>query len=62
MELDRVLPGHLVRLHRAQDTRRFLGMHPDTPVWQVLTPDKWGRFPGEPHYIEEPAPYAQPLL
>jgi hypothetical protein len=62
MELDAVLPGYLVRLHRAQDTRRFLGVSPDTPFWQVLTPDKWGCFPGDEHYIEQPAAYAQPLL
>jgi hypothetical protein len=61
-ELDDVLNGHVVRLRPAQDTTRFLGMALDTPAWQVLTPDRGGRFPGDEHYIEQPGPYAQPLL
>lgn len=62
LELHRVLSGYAVRLHRVQSAEPFRGHAPDTPVWQVLVPDKWGRFPGDPHYTDYPDPHAQPLL
>jgi hypothetical protein len=64
MELDQVLVGYHVRLRRAEDTTKCTGARlaagPEVPVWQILTPDQWGHFPGDEHYSE--APDAQPLL
>ncbi|MET9528190.1 DUF4262 domain-containing protein [Streptomyces coeruleorubidus] len=60
LELDEVLRGYLVRLRRAVDTTRFRGIAPTVPFWQILTPDKWGFFPGDPNYSESAD--AQPLL
>ncbi|RSS86998.1 DUF4262 domain-containing protein [Streptomyces sp. WAC05292] len=65
LELDAVLQGgYVVRLRRANDTTQCtharLLASPDVPVWQILTPDKWGFFPGDTHYSEDPE--AQPLM
>ncbi|MGW7090022.1 DUF4262 domain-containing protein [Streptomyces sp. NPDC054871] len=65
MELDEVLQGgYLVRLRLATDTAKFTGARelagPDVLVWQVLIPDKWGLFPGDRHYSDNPD--AQPLV
>ncbi|MFD4933347.1 DUF4262 domain-containing protein [Streptomyces virginiae] len=65
LELDNVLrDGYLVRLRRAVDTsectRAQLLAGPDVPVWQILVPDKWGFFPGDKHYSDDPD--AQPLM
>ncbi|MER5482579.1 DUF4262 domain-containing protein [Streptomyces sp. NPDC002812] len=65
LELDNVLRGgFLVRLRRVADTsqctRALLLGGPDVPVWQILVPDRWGFFPGNPRYSEDPA--AQPLM
>jgi hypothetical protein len=62
LPLVRVLLGRSVRLHRVQEPQPFRGHAPGTPVWQVLVPDKWGRFPGDPHYIDYEPPFSQPLL
>ncbi|WP_030372413.1 DUF4262 domain-containing protein [Streptomyces rimosus] len=64
MELDEVLEGgYVVRLWRVTDTSRCTAARaesgPDVAVWQVLVPDKWGHFPGDPHYAEADA---QPLM
>ncbi|KIF05163.1 hypothetical protein PL81_14620 [Streptomyces sp. RSD-27] len=65
LELDNVLrDGYLVRLRRAVDTsgctRAQLLAGPEVPVWQILVPDKWGFFPGDRHYSDDPD--AQPLM
>ncbi|MBG7704857.1 DUF4262 domain-containing protein [Streptomyces sp. MC1] len=60
MELDRVLNGFPVRLRLAQGAISLPGIAAGTPIWQVLTPDKWGRFPGDHHYAQSAGP--QPLL
>lgn len=58
LELDDVLIGYTVRLRPVDDTsdfpamRALLGEQP--PVWQVLWPDKWGRFPGDINHDDEP--------
>jgi hypothetical protein len=57
--LDRVLNARPVRLRRVPEPATFHGLTPDTPVWQVLTPDKWHRFPGDKQYAEL---WPQPLL
>uniref|UniRef100_UPI003F4969C3 DUF4262 domain-containing protein n=1 Tax=Streptomyces sp. CA-136453 TaxID=3240050 RepID=UPI003F4969C3 len=60
LELDGVLDGLPVRLRRAQDTSEFnamrarLGVQP--LVWQVLFPDRRGRFPGDDLYSAAMAP------
>ncbi|MFG3132941.1 DUF4262 domain-containing protein [Streptomyces tendae] len=63
LELDDVLIGYTVRLRPVRNTSGFQGMRAhlgaQPPVWQVLWPDKWGRFPGDVHYDDEPR---QPLL
>lgn len=61
LELDQVVNGDLVRLHRVRDARRFSsnGTAPTCPFWQILLPDAFGRFPGDPRY---PHDDAQPLL
>jgi hypothetical protein len=59
LELDRVLNGgYRVRLRRVGDPA-FLSLPADTVVWQVLTPDKLGGFPGDLGYAEQ---WPQPLL
>jgi predicted Rdx family selenoprotein len=60
MELDRVLTRISVRLRRAQGNVPLPGIAPRARVWQVLTPDKWGHFPGDHHYSLPGWP--QPLL
>ncbi|MEU3501591.1 DUF4262 domain-containing protein [Streptomyces hundungensis] len=54
LELDDVLEGLPVRLRRAQDTSEFTGIRArlgeQPPVWQVLFPDRRGRFPGDAQY------------
>ncbi|MEU0857483.1 DUF4262 domain-containing protein [Streptomyces griseofuscus] len=65
LELDEVLQGgYLVQLRRAEDTSRCTAARtahgPDVAVWQILTPDKWGLYPGDTHYSEPAA--AQPLM
>ncbi|MGW0757110.1 DUF4262 domain-containing protein [Streptomyces sp. NPDC002814] len=61
LELDEVLAGgYLVRLRLVRDTTRFEGVAPAVPFWQVVVPDKWGYFPGDPHYRDE-GPYPQLL-
>ncbi|MEU9925080.1 DUF4262 domain-containing protein [Streptomyces griseoluteus] len=60
LALDRVLNGCPVRLRLAQGDIPLPGIAADTRVWQVLTPDKWGRFPGDRHYAQSAGP--QPLL
>lgn len=61
LELDQVVNGDLVRLHRVRDASRFSsnGTAPTDPFWQILLPDAWGRFPGDPLY---PHDDEQPLL
>ncbi|WP_330335647.1 DUF4262 domain-containing protein (plasmid) [Streptomyces sp. NBC_00536] len=65
LELDEVLQGgYLVRLRRAEDTSdcpyaRVLG-GADVPMWQILIPDKWGFYPGDSRYSDDPD--AQPLM
>ncbi|MFD3422622.1 DUF4262 domain-containing protein [Streptomyces decoyicus] len=65
LELDEVLHGgYVVRLRRAQDTSKFTGARelsgPHVPVWQILTPDKWGHFPDDRNFTDDPD--AQPLV
>ncbi|MFB6505546.1 DUF4262 domain-containing protein [Streptomyces sp. NPDC056099] len=65
LELDEVLRGGLlVRLRLAKDTSKFTGAReesgPDVPVWQILTPDKWGHFPDDRNFTEDPD--AQPFV
>ncbi|MEU5181213.1 DUF4262 domain-containing protein [Streptomyces longwoodensis] len=60
MELDRVLNGRRVRLRRVLGHGVLPGVPTATRVWQVLTPDKWGRFPGDHHY--DLPEWPQPLL
>jgi hypothetical protein len=60
LKLDEVLlGGYTVRLRRATDTSKFTAARelsgPDVPVWQILTPDKWGHFPDDRNYTEDPA-------
>jgi hypothetical protein len=62
LELDRVLRGHLARLRPVPDTGRFGGLTPGTPLWQILTPDHWGYFPGEDRYLQGPGRETQLLL
>ncbi|MET8717407.1 DUF4262 domain-containing protein [Streptomyces sp. NPDC004735] len=63
MDLDEVLTGYTVRLRPVDkpdalaSIRTTLGTQP--PVWQVLWPDAWGRFPGDPGHVDLPP---QPLL
>lgn len=61
LELDQVVNGDLVRLHRVRDTSRFSSnaAAPTGPFWQILLPDAFGRFPGDRLY---PHDDAQPLL
>ncbi|MFF0754478.1 DUF4262 domain-containing protein [Streptomyces sp. NPDC004267] len=60
LELDDVLSSnYTVRLRRVQDVTDFEGIDPARPLWQIVTPDKWGLFPGEPWYSDEGHP--QPL-
>lgn len=61
LELDQVVNGDLVRLHRVRDARRFSsnGAAPTCPYWQILLPDAFGRFPGDPRYQHDDE---QPLL
>jgi hypothetical protein len=61
LELDEVLAGgYIVRLRLVRDTTRFEGVAPSVPFWQVVVPDKWGHFPGDPHYCDE-GPHMQLL-
>ncbi|MFE6185537.1 DUF4262 domain-containing protein [Streptomyces sp. NPDC056465] len=57
LELDDVLVGFKVRLRPVDDTSALKGIRAelgvDVPVWQVLWPDAWGRFPGEGN-VDEP--------
>ncbi|MFE1289698.1 DUF4262 domain-containing protein [Streptomyces sp. NPDC058751] len=58
LELDQVVNGDPVRLHRVRDASRFSnnGPAPTCPFWQILLPDAWGRFPGDllyPHGDEQ---------
>ncbi|MFG2408821.1 DUF4262 domain-containing protein [Streptomyces brevispora] len=63
MPLTKVLIGYTVRLRPVDDPstlaaiRTTLGEQP--PVWQVLWPDAWGRFPGEPGHVD--LPFQPPL-
>ncbi|MFE1289697.1 DUF4262 domain-containing protein [Streptomyces sp. NPDC058751] len=63
LELDDVLIGYTVRLRPVSDTSDFPGMRAllgeQPPVWQVLWPDRWGRFPGDTHCDDRPH---QPLM
>ncbi|MEU6632892.1 DUF4262 domain-containing protein [Streptomyces parvus] len=56
LELDEVLTTFPVRLRLVQDVSRFpmdrTVSDPDTPIWQVLIPDKWGLFPYDRHYCD----------
>lgn len=58
LELDDVLIGYTVRLRPVSDTSDFPGMRAalgaQPPVWQVLWPDRWGRFPGDMNHDEVP--------
>ncbi|MYX26817.1 DUF4262 domain-containing protein [Streptomyces sp. SID8381] len=62
LELDEVVNGDRVRLHQVQDAARLRrdGAAPAVPFWQILLPDAWGLFPGDPHcsFSDE----VQPLL
>ncbi|WP_167163112.1 DUF4262 domain-containing protein [Streptomyces sp. MBT27] len=56
LELSEVLEGLPVRLRRVRESGEFKGMRARSgeqpPVWQVLFPDRRGRFPGHPRYDE----------
>ncbi|MFD7764140.1 DUF4262 domain-containing protein [Streptomyces microflavus] len=56
LELDDVVSGYSARLRRAQDTSAFTAARelygPDVEVWQVLVPDRFGRFPDSSDYSD----------
>ncbi|OIV35925.1 hypothetical protein BIV57_19015 [Mangrovactinospora gilvigrisea] len=63
--LEAAAEGFPLRLRRAGRQEEFtllpafFGASAPPPVWQVLAPDRHGRFPGEPRYD---GPGDQPLL
>lgn len=61
LEVEDILTGgYRARLRLVQDTAALEGIGEGVPVWQVVTSDRRGHFPGHPHH-DPSDPYRQPL-